>query len=375
MSGKVPIMKFVIFLFLLFAGLPVFAFVQNTVMGYPSCIACHVSPNGGGLLNDYGRALSNEQLSTWSGGDNFAQPFFGAIRNTDAVKWGGDVRVIQANLENDSTYSGQFFLMQQNVEVGYQIDDVMLVGTAGTLEGPDRTPGRGQFLSERHYAIWSPTPMSRFRLGRFRQTFGVFTDNHARLVKDQFGFGSYSETYNMEYTSLHDNYEMVFNTSLGRIDNPRDNESERNFSGHFIHYLNGHSRLGVSVLIGESGLKRRVLSGVNAVVPLGRDWLGIFEFDYERSHLAAQPNVGVDTLASLLRLGYMPFKGFMGYAVFEHLSRDSGASYNLIHQPGLGLQWLPLSHFNVQLEYVRQVNSIDPGNPNHIMFGIFHVYL
>jgi hypothetical protein len=42
--------------------------------GYTNCIACHVSPNGGGVLTKYGRSLSKELLSTWGreGEEKFA---------------------------------------------------------------------------------------------------------------------------------------------------------------------------------------------------------------------------------------------------------------------------------------------------------------
>lgn len=363
------------FILIFFVAQNAFGFIQNTTHGYPSCVACHVSPNGGALLSDYGRSLSNELMSTWDTGDAFSQPLFGMLKNTDRIKYGGDIRAIQSNLKNNNVDSGKLFLMQQNIELGVNVDNVIFVGSFGTQEGPDGTPKKGQFLSERHYALWSPTPTSRLRVGKYRQTFGIFTDNHARLIKDGFGFGSLSETYNLEYTQFYETHEIIVGASLGRIDNPQSNNTEKNISGHYVHYLQGQSRVGGSLLFGESNGKRRLLTGANAVVPLGKEWIGIFEIDYEKSYLSVAPDQGVDTIASLSRVGYTPVKGLMGYFVFEHFSAASDTSYTLVHQPGLGIQWLPIAHFNIQLEYLRQVRNDNYSNPNNIAFLVFHTYL
>ena len=71
-----------------------FAFVENITHGYVNCTACHVSPAGGGLLNEYGRSLSSELMSTW-GWNGAEDPAFGLVKNTKTITFGGDFRSIQ----------------------------------------------------------------------------------------------------------------------------------------------------------------------------------------------------------------------------------------------------------------------------------------
>ncbi len=361
----------------LLASSTALGFVQNVTHGYPACIACHVSPNGGGLLTDYGRSLSKELMSTWGVSDNFAQPFFGAVKNRENVKFGGDLRTLQFYRKDKTTNTGELFPMQQNVEVGVQVSDkVMLVATAGLQQGPPQRAQRiGQFISERHYALWSPAPTSRVRIGKFRQTFGINTDNHTRFIKQTFGFGSLSETYNLEFTQFYESYEVTLGSSLGRIDNPRTPRTEQNLSAHYTYYLNENSRVGGSLLVGESPLKRRTLSSVNAVLPLSKNWMLLSELDYERSHLSASPQDAIETVASFVKVGHTLFKGFMWYPLFEHFSVESVGGYTMNHQPGVGIQWWPVPHLNVQVEYLREVKNASYDNPEETGWVQFHVYL
>jgi hypothetical protein len=186
----------------------------------------------------------------------------------------------------------------------------------------------------------------------------------------------------VEFTQFYESYEVTVGSSLGRIDQPRNPAIEQNMSGHFTYYLNENSRLGGSLLIGESDLKRRSLGSINAVMPLAEEWLVMTELDYEQAHFSANPQQSIDTIASFIRLGNTPLKGVMWYLLFQHASVDDGASYSLQHQPGIGIQWLPIPHLNIQIEYTRAIVDTAaagaPGsyqNPNDTGFLLLHTYL
>lgn len=78
-------------------------------LGYPNCASCHISPQGGGLLNPYGRGI--DQAQSLAGGDY--SPWQSPYAST--LNWGGritqDLRMVlqQQNTSTDKKPGTQFF--------------------------------------------------------------------------------------------------------------------------------------------------------------------------------------------------------------------------------------------------------------------------
>jgi len=367
----------ILLLTLLILSLRVNAFVENTTKGYANCMACHISPSGGGVLTDYGRSLSAELMSTWKVKKGFENPFYGAIKNTENIKFGGQYRVIQVHAQNDQIKVKKQFTMQNNIELAVKYLKTFFVGTIGRKEGPSETPEKGEFLSERHFALWETSEDTRLRIGKFRQHFGINHPNHTRFVKSNLGFGSNSESYNLEFTKFYDWGEL--NTSVGIGDFFEDvdqDNNDRNFIFNFTHYLEGKSRVGLSFLRGKNNLLKRSVYGVNAVHPITKKISLRSEIDLEKRNQItnARYDKTINGLYGDHQLGYQLFKGTLGYFIFEHSQENLSDSETQVNSPGLGLQLLPIPHVEFQLEYQRRQYKSDPGNPEHRSFITFHLY-
>ena len=91
-----------------------YGFVENSLHGYANCMTCHYAPAGGDLLNDYGRSLSSEFMSTWSK-PGAEKPFGGIVKETPWAKFGGDFRTLQSYVNSERSNNDSFFIMQNNV--------------------------------------------------------------------------------------------------------------------------------------------------------------------------------------------------------------------------------------------------------------------
>lgn len=354
-----------------------FAFAENTLKGYANCMSCHVAPTGGALLNDYGRALSQALMSSFKVSKGFSDPYYGLVKNNKNLILGGQLRTIQVWAENDQVKLKRQFLMQNNIEVAAKYGDAYLVGTIGTQEGPDSIERKGEFLSERHYVLLETSPTSRVRIGKFRQHFGINHPNHTRLVKSQLGFGSNSESYNLDVTQFFGWGEYNISSSIGDIHaDGTDDSKERNLVLNITHYLGGKSRVGISALSGKTNDNKRDVIGFNAITPLTKKLYIRSELDYLRTKDTTAVS-SVETTKSLYgehQLGYYLYKGINSYVFFEHGQGDLSDNDTLQTSPGIGLQLLPIAHVEIQAEYQRKKFASDPNNINESAFVVFHLY-
>lgn len=351
-----------------------YGFVENVSHGYVNCMACHIAPSGGGLLNDYGRSLSKELMSTW-GWENSEQPLFGAARNSDWFKVGGDYRAIQTYFENSQVKQGKQFAMQKNIELGFYLSKLWLVGTLGTQEGPAGIADRDNFLSERHYVLWDVTDEIKLRVGKFRLNFGLYDPNHTRVTKQPLGFGPNSESYILEFSKFTETDEIFISADLGRIDIPRNVTTEKSISLNYAKYTSDKSKVGTSVLVGESALSRRTLLGVYGIGSVLENYILKTEVDYQQSFAAALPNDRKDLFSSVFSFGYQAAKGLLPYFVAEHLQQDLNDNLTQQSSAGIGIQWLPIPHIEYQAEYKKQTNKSTQDSQSNSGWIMFHLYL
>jgi hypothetical protein len=73
--------------------------------GNARCTLCHISPAGGGLLNEYGRSESGDTISQFGGNGAF---LYGVYEEPDWIKLGVDLR--GAALAKDQSDDPEYYL-------------------------------------------------------------------------------------------------------------------------------------------------------------------------------------------------------------------------------------------------------------------------
>jgi hypothetical protein len=328
------------------------AFVENVNHGYPNCMSCHISPSGGGILTDYGRSLSKELMSTF-GTESSTKPLFGILPESEAWKVGGDIRLIQTHFENDAVRRGEFFAMQENAEFAWVHDAVTVVSAIGAQAGPNGVPNKGKFISERHYVLVNVAESSFLRAGKFRIPFGINDPNHNRVTKSKLGFRPYSDTYNAELVHFTDNFEFFLGGDFGRFDGTSKDLDEKGAYGNVSWYMNDKSRVGAQTFFGRTDQSSRSIFGFNGIVSLPLHSIVVFETDWQKQH-ESNPKKGDKTSSvSTLRWNFVAAKGITPYLVTEYSRPDIEKKDVEESRNGLGIQWMPFPHFDVQAEYQK----------------------
>jgi hypothetical protein len=347
------------------------AFEENVRHGYVSCLACHTSPSGGDLLNSYGRSLSQELMSTWK---IRSSPKEGESA-PEKWRWGGDVRHIQTYFENDSRKEGREFVMQSNLELGFQHRQTWWVAAFGPRAGPPSTARRGEWIFERFYALWSAAENMAIRVGRMRTTYGLADPNHTRLTKSLLGFGSLSESLQIEAVQLTESGETWLSAGLGQLDEPFANSSERRLVFQDVRYAGEKARWGWQVLLGEEASRRRKLGGIHGIWTMGEKSLLKFEMNVQESVSRSAPSDPTRLWVALASVDREFFQGARGYLFVEDSQRDLNDPGTRRSRGGVGFHWLPIPYMDLSLEYQREAFGLNWREATHAAWLLTHLYI
>ncbi len=365
-------LKFFLASLLLLPAFRAQAFPDMVRHHYVNCNACHVNPNGGGLLTEYGRGMSAEVLSTWSY-ENESLFLHGALKPEHFPTWltvGGDLRGVQTHRETRRVKEGKYILMQGQVELGATAGPVTAVAAFGK---PDRENHlKGEIT--RYYLQGNLTDQVQVKAGRFLPSFGINLPQHIVSTRQPLGFGYDSERNAAELHFSGEQWHLAFGGSESRQQSALRSE-ELAVNAQVERFFDDKYRVGVSLWRGKSDTHRRLVASLHGI-------LGFTERFYLLSEGAVQlkqslnPGGAEETgIYHFGRLGYELFKGFHVLALedFAETNRSNPSSFTISY--GGGLLWYPRPHFELELTYSQRKALQVSREFEDYAFLMFHYYL
>lgn len=363
-------MKFLWSWFLLSSSLG-FAYPELIRFGYTNCLTCHHSPQGGGLLTPYGRSLSHEVLSTWGEPEKETQFLYGRVPFPKWLEAGGDIRAIQVYQNTPRYEQAKFILMQADLEAALIFDQWKLIGTVGRQDPSGRNTSGGSLFSRRHYVSFQPTDYLNFRLGKFQQGYGILLADHTAFVKRYLNFDEGSETYQIEGLFFNEKWEVFLTGNLGRLEDARLNLDK----GVYLRgaYLPTETiKVGWGYYFGRGSGQSRHLTGPFALIGLSKKWVVLSEIDFQ--YLVPDSRASQWGVTSYLKLNYEILQGLNVYALQEY-SQANFSSVVPSESYGLGVQFFPRPHLEIQLQYQKSKIPLLGNDFSDVAFLQGHFYL
>jgi hypothetical protein len=343
--------------------------------GYNNCIACHVAPSGGGVLNLYGREISKEALSTWAR-PNEQKAFYNLTPTREDLYLAGFARGLQLHRQNQSITEGRPILMQADLEGAFILKKIITFDvTAGKQElRTSSTESTNRLYFRRYYLSTNLFDYHHLRVGKFEHTFGLNDPNHYSSVRRHFSFGQDSETFNYEYSYLGESFSFHYTEFRG---NPHDEKSyikEKGRTATVSYFFMNKNKIGFSALQGHDQNINRGIYGLWGIYSLSKTFYLDAEVDLQRKKSRARTSKQ-NGYTGAAKLHYAPLKGFAPYALFEKSYLDSNSPLSETTIFGGGIDFFPRPHFELNLNYQRETLSYLKNSSTHLAWLMLNFYL
>jgi hypothetical protein len=310
--------------------------------GYPNCLACHVSVQGRGLLNSYGRGI--EIAQSYSKKDLTAI-LFGRTGNTEDASgnWDGRFGNVLADFllasrlnqridpaKTDPTFAALYrqviFLSENdalriNTEVGF-LDS----GLPYTSLGPNRivTGGDVVFLKKAllEWRFEQNGPSGKeIAVGRDYLPLGLQIDDATTFILHLNRSGVYDFPLQLKYFLWNEKSLASIYMYAPTFQEPEDH---REYGGGFLYerYPTTHLALGVQGLAGVGNESDRVRIGPYARWGITNKWALLAEADYSFFWDAGPPDHGGNQVTTYLQLFYHHYEWLVSSVTANYAYTD-----------------------------------------------------
>lgn len=332
-------MKLFPFLALLISEL-CFAYPQTIIKKYQNCKTCHMTNDGGDILSDYGRAMSEAFMSTWAR-EGEAREFFG-LAESDAIDVQLDYRSMRIS-NADSGRSDQFHM--------YTVGGLALRHAGLTVFGTFGSYGRDRRNETRAYGVSfdvnSDSHSLAFQLRYGLPMVGIGSNNHDLSIKKAFGFGRGQEKFIVQTSYLNRWFEV---RALRLQSDIRIEKDEKNWPVNRSETEPEH--------IFEVKLKR--IEGFELGLHQKRSDQGVSMEGYSLRiakgsayilmEQSRNPLKAIDALYA--RAGFFPFQGFDAYFELDRLTAIEPTDTRT-----LGVSWMIRPRTELEASYAQSARG------------------
>jgi len=167
------------------------AYPQYQLSRDATCTGCHLSPSGGGLLDENGLAVADS--TAWKPGD--PEFLHGVIDPPGWLTLGGDVRGA-AGLVDSGVFSPAGYPMQGEVYASAGTHGFTVNATGGLRQPQDGGNALHVLWSREHYVMYQHEAVF-VRAGRFMPVFGLRLAEHIAYTQRYGGQPLYGEAYGL----------------------------------------------------------------------------------------------------------------------------------------------------------------------------------
>jgi hypothetical protein len=173
------------------------AYPQFQLSRDKTCTGCHLSPAGGGLLNENGETVA-EGLGTL---EHSPKLFYGKLPTPAWLSLGGEVRAAAGYLQTPERVLAAFPMQLELFGAAQLPRGVSIHASFGTRPVNESNAGATRVWSREHFVMWRTDPGSPtgifVRAGRFMPVFGLRFAEHAMYTRRFGGTPLYGDTYGL----------------------------------------------------------------------------------------------------------------------------------------------------------------------------------